>query len=520
MKKQFIILTIILIFTFLLISSILENYLVYKYARQVNFDKASRISKTAIFLPKAINLITFKKISIINLWESSFAQLPIISELQKDSERYLQQTINSEYIDKELPKKIILNLQKINNNLNKIDDKELNEIKTAMQDATKIIEKFLTINQKYIVILQNSDEIRATGGFMGSFFILETKNGLLEPIKIQDIYAPDGQFNGFIEAPKGLNEYLSSGKGMRLVDANWWPNFPDSAKQIISFFKNIEQQNYQGVIAVNLNIIEELLELTGEIYLPDYDKTVNKNNFAQIAREDRAEFFPGSQEKINFLNHFLKIFKIELSKKIQSQPEKFIAMLPSIIQSKNVQFYSQDQELAEIFARRQADGQMINKNNQLYYYLVESNVGINKANRFIDRQVAININQNQEKIIINFQNNSTFPYINYQRIYTNKITELINIKIDNQEIEKEKIDQRNMKIDNGSEWLEIGFLIPILSKHSGKIEITLNSHLQLNEKKQIYIQKQSGLSPTNYTINFDQQSRDFNLISDQLVSIN
>jgi hypothetical protein len=66
----------------------------------------------------------------------------------------------------------------------------------------------------------------------------------------------------------GLNEYLSAGKGLRLPDANWWPNFANSAEQILYFFENNKATNYQGVIAINLRVVEELLELTEQfIYL-------------------------------------------------------------------------------------------------------------------------------------------------------------------------------------------------------------------------------------------------------------
>lgn len=517
MKKYLIILAIILGTTFFLVFSILQNYLAYKFTREASFAKASSLSKTAIILPKIINFLTFKQIDVINFWEFSLKQLPRINELQKDTKSYLEQTISNTEVNKELPKKIINNLEKINTDLNKIDSKQLNEIKSISSDTLLIIKKFLNEDQKYIVMLQNSDEIRATGGFLGSFFILETRNGLINQPQIQDIYAPDGQFQGFVEAPKGLDEYLSSGKGMRLVDANWWPNFPDSAEQIIYFFKQIEKKNYQGIIAINLNTIEELLGVTGDVYLPDYDKTINKNNFAQIARADRNEFFPGSQEKINFLNHFLKIFKLELSKTIQEHPRKILEILPALIASKDLQFYSKDQEITEVLNRRQMNGAMSNNENQLYYFLVESNVGINKANRLVDRQVVIDLTENQEKITINFQNNNPFAYINYQRLYTNKNTIVISVKINGKEIEK--IDQRIMSVKDGQEWKEIGFLVPILAKNHGNVEIILDSKLQASEKNKIKIQKQSGIKQINYTINHEGQSQNFELSKDLLLDL-
>lgn len=517
MKKYLIISIIISLISFFLIFSILQNYLVYSSVRKMNIQKAVSRSKTAIILPKIINLTTFKQIEIIKLWEFSLQQLPQINELKKNVQTYFEMAINNEEVDKELLKKIINNLEKINKELNKIDMEQLKEIKLALSDLIAIAKKITNNDQKYIVVLQNSDELRATGGFMGSYLTLEMKNGQLKPLQIQDIYSPDGQFPGFLEAPSGLAQYTSSGKGMRLPDANWWPNFPDSAEQILYFFEEIEKKDYQGVIAINLNTVEQLLDLTGEIYLPDYDKSVNKNNFSAIAREDRNEFFPGSQEKANFLNHFLKIFKLTLNKSIQEQPLKFAQLVKTLALNKDLQFYSRDSEIEKILSDRKIDGRMKKENQELYYFLVESNVGINKANRLIDRQTIINLSQTKEKISINFQNNNQLPYVNYQRLYTNEDTTLESILIDDKKIDE--IDQRIMTTKDGQKWLEIGFLSSTLAKNTSKIEINLSSKLSPEQKKRIFIQKQSGIQKIDYTINYQDQSKKIELLRDQLVDL-
>ncbi len=517
MKKYLVISIILSLLSFFLVFSILQNYLVYSAVRRMDIERASSRIRTAVILPKIINLATFKQIEIIKLWEFSLQQLPKVNELKKDTQKYFEMVINNEATDKELPKKIINNLEKINEELNKIDIEQLKEIKLALNDSISIAKKITSNDQKYIVVLQNSDELRATGGFMGSYLALEMQNGQLKPLRIQDIYAPDGQFLGFLEAPSGLAKYTSSGKGMRLPDANWWPNFPDSTEQILYFFEEIEKKDYQGVITINLNTVEQLLDLTGEIYLPDYAKSVNKNNFSAIAREDRNEFFPGSQEKANFLNHFLKIFKITLSKSIQEQPLKFAQIIKNLTLNKDLQFYSRDSEIEKILSDRQIDGRMKKENQELYYFLVESNVGINKANKLIDRQVTIDIKETKEKITIDFQNNNQFPYVNYQRLYTNEGAILENILIDDKKIDE--IDQRIMTTKDGQKWLEIGFLSSTLAKNTSKIEINLSSKLSSEQKKKIFIQKQSGIQKIDYTINYQDQSKKIELLRDQLVNL-
>ena len=47
--------------------------------------------------------------------------------------------------------------------------------------------------RKYAILFQNNMEIRATGGFIGSFGILNFENGKLYDLAIYDVYDADGQ---------------------------------------------------------------------------------------------------------------------------------------------------------------------------------------------------------------------------------------------------------------------------------------------------------------------------------------
>lgn len=349
---------------------------------------------------------------------------------------------------------------------------------------------------------------------MGSFAILSFKNGQLQPFTIQDIYVPDGQFTGFVEAPSGLKEYLSSGKGMRLPDANWWPNFPDSAEQALYFIETTSKEQFQGVITFNLSLIEQLLALTGDIYLPDYNQTINQDNFAQIARADRDEFFAGSQEKANFLNHFLNIFKTRLIQTFQTQPQAFLSLLNNALTSKDIQIYSRDETIAQILQRRKLDGQMFDNGQALYYFLVESNVGINKANRQVTRQVDIALTAEAETINIYFQNGNQFPYINYQRLYTKRDTKLVQVLVNQQPVSL--VDQKILSTQNG-EWLEIGFLLAMLPGEESTVEIDLQSNVNLEQKKRLFVQKQSGLPAVQYTLHYQDQKQSIKLLSDQTI---
>ena len=56
--------------------------------------------------------------------------------------------------------------------------------------------------KKYAVLFQNNSELRATGGFLGSFAILSFENGQLYDMPIYDTYSVDSTLKGRVDPPR------------------------------------------------------------------------------------------------------------------------------------------------------------------------------------------------------------------------------------------------------------------------------------------------------------------------------
>ena len=107
------------------------------------------------------------------------------------------------------------------------------EIKSLIVQARKGIEIFPWLigqDQKrtYLVLLQNNNELRPTGGFIGSFAFLTFDKGKFVDFEVQDVYWADGQLKGHVEPPSELKKYLGEANWY-LRDSNWDPDFPTSA---------------------------------------------------------------------------------------------------------------------------------------------------------------------------------------------------------------------------------------------------------------------------------------------------
>lgn len=380
----------------------------------------------------------------------------------------------------------------------------------------------------YILLLQNSEELRATGGFMGAYGKLVLNQGQLEELQIQDIYVPDGQFEGFVPAPTGAKEYLSGGQGLKLRDANWHPDFPTTAQGVLNYFAWGQEAEIEGLVAINLPVVEELLSITGPIYLADYDQEVTAKNFSDVARADRHQFFPGSQQKKHFLSLFLNQLIFKLNKLDLTQQQQLLRLMMAQAKQKNTQFFSNQPQLQASFEELHIAGQLTKPTNTSSILWLESNVGINKANQHLERGVLLELGQTTSLLEATFTNRNFPPmpdkigpneadhlgYVNYQRLILSPEFDVEQITFDGQKIDS--WDEAEITNSKGQAFKQIGFLITVPEQTTKKLKLKL-IHPALEEPVQLWLQKQSGLPPSPYTLTYQHQSKSLTLEKDTLV---
>ncbi|NCO12027.1 MAG: hypothetical protein COZ34_01250 [Candidatus Pacebacteria bacterium CG_4_10_14_3_um_filter_34_15] len=524
-----------------------------------NFPEARETALKCLYIIEPLSKITFSNNTDLELFKNS---LYLISDIPSYTDTLISASnLNhkNNYIFDISGLKITLidleqKIQIIDNQINqsKIANKIISEEKLqkfhqfseSLPDMIKFLDSFSNQDQKIIIVFQNSDEIRATGGFMGSYAVLDIVNGKVTEIVTEDIYDADGQFEGFIEAPSGVKEYLSDSKGLRLPNANWNPDFPTSAEQILQFFALGNKKNVTTLIAVNPDYAKLILSITGRITLKDYNTIVDRNNITEVLRSRRGTFFPGSTEKKHILSQLLTQLQIKISNLDEKSKINILQETINQFAYNNIQLYSNVDEIDKIFSKYSFRQELGFKKNADYLFLVESNVGINKANKNITREVFIDKKNNETLITVNFKNNNLSPmisnlselmgdeienvnesnnsnkanhlgYVNYQRIFLKQEQNLEYIKYNDSLI----VDWHETTIKNSKneEFKEIGFIITLMEQENSVLEIYLTNNQQ--NENQIYIQKQPGLPATPYTIKKDSFITQFLLEQNSLINL-
>lgn len=134
----------------------------------------------------------------------------------------------------------------------------------------------------YLFLLQNNHELRATGGFIGSYALVDVNDGIIRRFFVDGIFNPDGQLKENIVPPKPIQKISA---GWSLHDSNWFPDFPTSAEKAIFFYEKTGGPTVDGVITLTPTVMQKLLSVIGPIALPQYGLVVDAENFIPVIQE-------------------------------------------------------------------------------------------------------------------------------------------------------------------------------------------------------------------------------------------
>lgn len=383
----------------------------------------------------------------------------------------------------------------------------------------------------YLVLLQNNHELRANGGFFGSYAVVTVSPPKPEiSFRFQDIYVPDGALVGRVDPPTPIQTAFKQG-WWRLRDSDWEPDFLEAAKTIRWFLTKGSEINPDILVTLNLATIEKIAAVIGKIDIPEYGLQLTADNLYSLL-QNKAEiaFFPGSTQKRDVLT----AAGTALSKKIShlefTQYVQLVQILLDQLNHSNLLVNSTNPEIQNIILSKDWAGKLITPQGcegclNDTVLLVETNLGANKANCCIDRQTVHTISYTPYAIshLINltFTNNSPLEnplpprffggnYISYLRYYLPDTAK--NIRLTAQPTLPKTITQYPIPFDGIKQKLfdrkfnygltEIGFFHTTAAGTKSAVQLSYDLPIDGNPVTyQLNLLKQNGLTSSPQEIN-------------------
>lgn len=268
-----------------------------------------------------------------------------------------------------------------------------------VDDLASVFQDVLGFEEEktYLLIFQNNQELRATGGFIGSLAEATFEKGEIEKLLVPEggSYDISGQVTRRVRAPKPLqivNPYFS------FQDLNWFPSFPQSAEKILSFYEEAGNEPVDGIISLTPDVILSFLALTGPVDLPGEDDAITEESFLRVLREDIEEKKEAGSNKPKKL--IADLMPVLLEKVFTLSPAQQIDVaitLDDALRKKDILIYAKEQKQQTKLEAANIAGVLKPQTTDDMLAVVASNIAGGKTSRHIHQHIGVETNIHEGK---------------------------------------------------------------------------------------------------------------------------
>lgn len=317
----------------------------------------------------------------------------------------------------------------------------------------------------FLVMFQNNTELRPTGGFLGTYGILATKNGDIIRFDTHDIYHMDmpmetlGDFQ--IVPPKPIGKYLNKNWYMR--DANWSPDWPSSARQIDWFYHKenelLPEENqinnfsgdFNGIVAITPDFVTAMLEIIGPVTI--LEEEFNRDNFVDLLQykveQDYESQDLSAWQRKEIIGQILGELKIKLFNLHFSKWPEVAKRVDDNIRKKDILLFLKDNYRQSLVEEIGLAGEIKEREGD-YFMVVDSNMAALKTDAVMKKNIKYSVEETEggfiSRLRINYAHDGehdwkTGDYKTYTRVYLPLGSQLIKSEGAGEIETKEELDK-------------------------------------------------------------------------------
>lgn len=273
-------------------------------------------------------------------------------------------------------------------------NRQLQQINQILVIAPELLTLAFGIQSErsYLVLAQNNDEIRPSGGYISTYGWMTVRNGRIIAYDYQATTSttpnpPAAQYASEITIPEWWIQY---GNPIAAAwDGSWSADFSQTAERAMWYYNNGNnpQAPVNGVIGIDITAFERILEALGQVEVEGYDKIVTASDFRDVIYDIRASGDGNAPHKRFLAALYGQIFEdwmVAGSRDAQVGAALIGAVLQSL-QEKNILLYFVDPQLQDTMDLLGWSGKQGAQPQTDYLMVVDANMG-NKSNASILRQ--------------------------------------------------------------------------------------------------------------------------------------
>lgn len=253
----------------------------------------------------------------------------------------------------------------------------------------------------YLLLVQNNDELRATGGFVTALARVELDGGQIAGLDFADSSRVMRKDVDYAWAPEPMRRYMGI-ELMVLRDANWSPDFPTTAQAMRSLYAQETGITVDGIVTVDLHAVEQIVAGLGALTLPNLDEPLTSANIV----EQIKEFWTQPLETGDTIEtaglggwwgqrkNFMPTLAEAALNRVKGGNVDYLAMGQSVLTALNqrsIQVWLNNETAQAQMHELRWDGGLHPDEGSDFIAWIDSNLGYNKADAVIERSLAYSV---------------------------------------------------------------------------------------------------------------------------------
>ncbi|MFA5926032.1 MAG: DUF4012 domain-containing protein [Parcubacteria group bacterium] len=389
------------------------------------------------------------------------------------------------------------------------EQKEIDVLNELVGEFSKNDDK----ERVFLVLLQNNMELRPGGGFLGQYAVIKIKNREVTSTFLEDANLLDRRITAKVAPPYPLKRMMQI-KRWKFRDSNFSPDFPANAEKA-KYFLGLGGQagKFDGVIAVNAQVFNDILAITGPVSVPGYSQTFTGSDGALKLEElvEKQYIIDPELDTENRKMIMKKMAPIIISKltALNNIP-KIANFVHSEFKNRNIMVNFEDSNLQSLAESVHWDGSVADDWGSDYLMTVDANMGSLKTDYYIKREISYDVDFTAQKPIVTlhilYKNTAsqadwrTSDYHTYLRVYAPEGSNLLEKKMAS-------------SLTDGNEFGKkyFGFIVHATIANQTDVMIKYELPEQLNNADyRLLIQKQSGAGDVPVKVHLKTENGEFN----------
>jgi hypothetical protein len=245
-------------------------------------------------------------------------------------------------------------------------------------------------DRRYLFLSQNPDEIRPTGGFIGTYGLISMGPGAFALDRFEPIHVfLQRHPTAVVPAAEAGSpfRFVNPPRAMSLANVNSTPDFAAAGRRAVDLWNGAGEPAVDGAFSVTPAFMARLLEVLGPVDVPDYGERVTAANIIE-----RFDFYTDELEDLAITNVERKGFVASLAEVVMDRllaapANRWQALgdaMAAGFDAREAMAWSTDEVVAQALANRNWDGTLPEVEGDFFYngewsYAAKFNRGIRRT---------------------------------------------------------------------------------------------------------------------------------------------